>query len=93
MSFGADGPAAFRHGAKFVQRILQGKQPKDISPSISERQRQLASQFQKRFCSAQTYCLNERECHATCVAEYTLSGGKADFRFGFYNLRKSLSLS
>lgn len=30
MSFGADGPAAFRHGAKFVQRILQGKQPKDI---------------------------------------------------------------
>jgi ABC-type uncharacterized transport system substrate-binding protein len=30
MSFGADGPAAFRHGAKFVQRILQGKLPKDI---------------------------------------------------------------
>ncbi len=30
MSFGADGPAAFRHGAKFVQRILQGKKPKDI---------------------------------------------------------------
>jgi putative ABC transport system substrate-binding protein len=30
MSFGADGPAAFQHGAKFVQRILQGKQPKDI---------------------------------------------------------------
>jgi putative ABC transport system substrate-binding protein len=30
MSFGADGPAAFRHGAKFVQRILQGKQPQDI---------------------------------------------------------------
>ena len=30
MSFGADGPAAVRHGAKFVQRILQGKQPKDI---------------------------------------------------------------
>jgi putative tryptophan/tyrosine transport system substrate-binding protein len=30
MSFGTDGPAAFRHGAKFVQRILQGKQPKDI---------------------------------------------------------------
>jgi putative ABC transport system substrate-binding protein len=30
MSFGADGPAAFRHGAKFVQRILQGKQSKDI---------------------------------------------------------------
>jgi ABC-type uncharacterized transport system substrate-binding protein len=30
ISFGADGPAAFRHGAKFVQRILQGKQPKDI---------------------------------------------------------------
>jgi len=30
MSFGADGPVAFRHGAKFVQRILQGKQPKDI---------------------------------------------------------------
>jgi len=31
MSFGADGPAAVRHGAKFVQRILQGKGPKDIS--------------------------------------------------------------
>jgi putative tryptophan/tyrosine transport system substrate-binding protein len=30
MSFGADGPASFRHGAKFVQRVLQGKQPKDI---------------------------------------------------------------
>jgi putative ABC transport system substrate-binding protein len=30
MSFGADGPAAFRHGAKFVERILQGKQPQDI---------------------------------------------------------------
>src|SRR6266540_6118864 len=30
MSFGADGPSAFRHGAKFVQRILQGKQPQDI---------------------------------------------------------------
>jgi putative ABC transport system substrate-binding protein len=30
MSFGADGPATFRHGAKFVQRILQGRQPKDI---------------------------------------------------------------
>jgi putative ABC transport system substrate-binding protein len=30
MSFGADGPAAFRHGAKLVHRILQGKQPKDI---------------------------------------------------------------
>jgi putative tryptophan/tyrosine transport system substrate-binding protein len=30
MSFGADGPLAFRHGAKFVQRILQGKQPKDL---------------------------------------------------------------
>ncbi len=30
MSFGADGPTAFRHGAKFVHRILQGKQPKDM---------------------------------------------------------------
>jgi len=30
MSFGADGPAAFRHGAKFVDRILQGKPPKDL---------------------------------------------------------------
>jgi ABC-type uncharacterized transport system substrate-binding protein len=30
MSFGADGPAAFRHGAKFVQRILQGRQPQDL---------------------------------------------------------------
>ena len=30
MSFGADGPAAFRHSAKFVHSILQGKKPKDI---------------------------------------------------------------
>jgi len=30
MSFGADGPAAVRHGTTFVQRILQGRQPKDI---------------------------------------------------------------
>jgi putative tryptophan/tyrosine transport system substrate-binding protein len=30
MSYGADGPAAFRHSAKFVQRILQGRQPKDL---------------------------------------------------------------
>ena len=30
MSFGADGPAAVRHGTKFVQRILQGRQPKDL---------------------------------------------------------------
>jgi putative ABC transport system substrate-binding protein len=30
MSFGADGPAAFRHSAKFVQRILQGRPPKDL---------------------------------------------------------------
>ena len=30
MSYGADGPAAFRHHAKFVQRILQGRQPKEL---------------------------------------------------------------
>jgi putative ABC transport system substrate-binding protein len=30
MSFGADGPTSVRHGAKFVHRILQGKQPKDM---------------------------------------------------------------
>jgi putative ABC transport system substrate-binding protein len=30
MSFGADGPASFRHGAKFVHRILQGRQPRDL---------------------------------------------------------------
>jgi putative ABC transport system substrate-binding protein len=30
MAFGADGPAAVRHGAKFVHRVLQGKHPKDI---------------------------------------------------------------
>jgi putative tryptophan/tyrosine transport system substrate-binding protein len=30
MSFGADGPAAFRHGTKLIQKILQGRQPKDI---------------------------------------------------------------
>jgi putative ABC transport system substrate-binding protein len=30
MSYGADGPALFRHSAKFVQRILQGRQPNDL---------------------------------------------------------------
>ena len=30
MSFGADGPSAFRHCTKLVQKILQGRQPKDI---------------------------------------------------------------
>jgi putative tryptophan/tyrosine transport system substrate-binding protein len=30
LSFGADGPAAFRHGSTFVHRILQGKQPRNI---------------------------------------------------------------
>jgi ABC-type uncharacterized transport system substrate-binding protein len=30
MTFGADGPAAVRHGAQFVHRILQGRQPKDL---------------------------------------------------------------
>jgi putative tryptophan/tyrosine transport system substrate-binding protein len=30
MSYGADGPALFRQGAKFVQRILQGRQPNDL---------------------------------------------------------------
>jgi putative ABC transport system substrate-binding protein len=30
MSYGADGPALFRHGAKFVQRVLQGRQPGDL---------------------------------------------------------------
>ena len=30
MSFGADGPAAVRDATKFVDRILQGKQPKDM---------------------------------------------------------------
>jgi putative ABC transport system substrate-binding protein len=30
MSFGADGPAAVRHGTKIVQKVLQGRAPKDI---------------------------------------------------------------
>jgi putative tryptophan/tyrosine transport system substrate-binding protein len=30
MSYGADGPALFRLGAKFVHRILQGRQPRDL---------------------------------------------------------------
>ena len=30
MSYGADGPALFRHGAKYVQRVLQGRQPGDL---------------------------------------------------------------
>jgi ABC-type uncharacterized transport system substrate-binding protein len=30
MSYGADGAALFRLGAKFVHRILQGRQPNDL---------------------------------------------------------------
>jgi putative ABC transport system substrate-binding protein len=30
MAFGADNPAAVRHGATFVHRILQGRHPKDL---------------------------------------------------------------
>jgi putative ABC transport system substrate-binding protein len=30
ISFGADGPTTVRHAAKFVHRILQGKQPRDM---------------------------------------------------------------
>jgi putative tryptophan/tyrosine transport system substrate-binding protein len=30
MSYGADGPALFRLGAKFVHRILEGRQPKEL---------------------------------------------------------------
>jgi putative ABC transport system substrate-binding protein len=30
MSYGADGPTMFRHSAKFVQRILQGRRPNDL---------------------------------------------------------------
>ena len=30
MSYGADGPALFRQGAKYVHRILQGRQPNDL---------------------------------------------------------------
>jgi putative tryptophan/tyrosine transport system substrate-binding protein len=30
MSYGADGPTIFRHSARFVQRILQGRQPNDL---------------------------------------------------------------
>src|ERR1700730_5223605 len=30
MSYGADGPAIFRHSARFVQRTLQGRQPNDL---------------------------------------------------------------
>jgi putative tryptophan/tyrosine transport system substrate-binding protein len=30
MSFGADGPSAFRHGTKLVQKILEGRRPEDI---------------------------------------------------------------
>jgi putative ABC transport system substrate-binding protein len=30
MSYGADGPALFRLGTKFVHRILQGGQPNDL---------------------------------------------------------------
>ena len=30
MSFGADGPAAFRHRTRLIQKILEGRRPKDI---------------------------------------------------------------
>jgi putative tryptophan/tyrosine transport system substrate-binding protein len=30
MSFGADGPAAFRHGTRLIRKILEGRRPKDI---------------------------------------------------------------
>src|SRR3984893_17341940 len=30
MSYGADGPAIFRHSARFGQRILQGRHPNDL---------------------------------------------------------------
>ena len=30
MSFGADGPSAFRHGTKLVHKVLQGIHPRDI---------------------------------------------------------------
>jgi putative tryptophan/tyrosine transport system substrate-binding protein len=30
ISYGADGPTMFRHSARFVQRILQGRQPNDL---------------------------------------------------------------
>jgi putative ABC transport system substrate-binding protein len=30
MSYGADGPALFRHAAKFVHRVLQGGHPSDL---------------------------------------------------------------
>jgi putative ABC transport system substrate-binding protein len=30
MSYGADGPALFWLGAKFVHRILQGRHPKEL---------------------------------------------------------------
>ena len=30
MSYGADGPALFRHGARFVHRVLQGRQPNEL---------------------------------------------------------------
>jgi ABC-type uncharacterized transport system substrate-binding protein len=30
MSFGADGPSSVRHGTRLVQKILQGKHPKDL---------------------------------------------------------------
>jgi hypothetical protein len=53
MSYGADGPALFRHGAKFVQRILQGRQPNDL-PIEQPTKFELASASSKRVvkCSA-----------------------------------------
>src|SRR6266568_4718513 len=68
MSFGADGPAAFRHGAKLIQKILQGRQPKDVPieqpqssnwPSISRLRGPWALRSQIRSCCAPTQCSNE----------------------------------
>jgi len=63
MSFGADGPASFRHGARFVQKILQGKHPQDLPieqpqssswPSASTRPRPWGLRYRMHFFYAQT---------------------------------------
>lgn len=69
LSYGADGPAAFRHSAKFVRDILQGKQPKDL-PIEQSTKFELAIQSKNRedhrrhnsgdfFCNAPMSCSNE----------------------------------
>jgi hypothetical protein len=105
MSFGADGPIAFRHGAKFVQRILQGKQPRDIpieQPTKFElainlkTAKAMAWLSRKHFCAASMSSSNEPMSaigpKRTFVFAPHMSafGGKADMTIAACLLFRSL---